>query len=65
LIVQRSHQERCGVVIIEHDIDLLMRSCGVLSVLEAGHVVATGRPQDVMADAAVRGAYLGDAQETS
>jgi len=65
LIVQRSHQERCGVVIIEHDIDLLMRSCGVLSVLEAGHVVATGRPEDVMADAAVRGAYLGDAQETS
>ncbi len=63
LIVERSQQEGCGVVVIEHDVDLLMRSCNVLSVLEAGHVVAAGRPEDVMADAAVRGAYLGDAGE--
>ncbi len=63
LIVERSRQEGTGVVIIEHDVDLLMRSCDVLSVLEAGRVVAAGKPGEVMADAAVREAYLGDAGE--
>lgn len=63
LIAERSRQEGIGVVIIEHDVELLMRACHVLSVLEAGHVVSTGKPEKVMNDPVVRQAYLGDVEE--
>jgi len=55
----------CSVLIVEHDMDLIRRLCPRLLVLDAGHVIAEGTPQDVLARRDVIEAYLGvvDAEE--
>ena len=63
LIAQRREQTNTGVVIVEHDVPLLLESCTRLTVLDAGKVVANGEPHDVMADPAVRDAYMGEVVE--
>ena len=49
-----------AVVIVEHDVPVLLRSCDQLTVLDHGSVVADGRPHDVMASDEVRRAYMGE-----
>jgi branched-chain amino acid transport system ATP-binding protein len=46
-------------MLIEHDIDLVMRVSDSITVLNRGEVLATGEPDEVAADEAVRDAYLG------
>jgi branched-chain amino acid transport system ATP-binding protein len=48
------------VVLIEHNLGEVLRACRRLVVLDNGVGIAEGAPQDVMADAAVRAAYLGE-----
>jgi branched-chain amino acid transport system ATP-binding protein len=60
LISERRRLTNTGVVIVEHDVPLLLATCDTVTVLDAGHVVATGEPEVVMADQAVRDAYMGD-----
>ena len=47
------------VVLIEHNLGEVLRVCQRLVVLDNGRVLASGTPQTVMANAAVREAYLG------
>jgi len=49
-----------GIILIEHDIDLVMNVSGHLVVLDAGAVIATGTPDEVRVNPAVVKAYLGD-----
>jgi branched-chain amino acid transport system ATP-binding protein len=53
---------RTAVVLVEHDMDLLVRWCDHLIVLDAGHVIAQGAPKAVSSDPAVVAAYVGDGQ---
>ncbi len=48
-----------GVLIVDHDIDLLTRVCDRLVCLDRGKVIAIGRPADVRADPRVRATFLG------
>ncbi|MBR0657733.1 ABC transporter ATP-binding protein [Neoroseomonas oryzicola] len=50
-----------GFLVIEHDLDALSRLVPRVVVMDRGRVLATGTPQAVLADAAVREAYLGGA----
>ena len=51
-----------AMVVIEHDMPLLSGLCDRLVALELGGVIASGRPDDVLADEHVVAAYLGTDQ---
>ena len=50
-----------GVLIIDHDMDLVFRFAQRITVLVTGAVFATGTPREIGADANVRAVYLGQA----
>jgi ABC-type branched-subunit amino acid transport system ATPase component/branched-subunit amino acid ABC-type transport system permease component len=52
-----------AVVLVEHDVDFVLRTCSRVVALDFGKVIATGPPQDVRQNEAVVSAYLGGAAE--
>jgi ABC-type branched-subunit amino acid transport system ATPase component len=47
------------ILVIEHNIDLIAELCSEVHVLDAGAVIASGRPDEVRRDRQVISAYLG------
>jgi branched-chain amino acid transport system ATP-binding protein len=56
----RGLTERMSVMLVEHHMDLVMRVCDDITVLDFGKVIAHGSPDQVRTDPAVLAAYLGD-----
>jgi branched-chain amino acid transport system ATP-binding protein len=52
-----------GVLLVEHDMELVMRICTNIHVLDFGAVLMVGSPAEVRADDRVRAAYLGAADD--
>jgi branched-chain amino acid transport system ATP-binding protein len=50
-----------SILLVEHDVELVMRVCDLVHVLDFGEVIAVGTAAEVQRDPAVQAAYLGAA----
>ena len=56
-------QQGIGVVLIEHDIELVMNVSSRIFVMDAGTVIASGSPSEVRTNPQVVAAYLGEGDD--
>jgi ABC-type branched-subunit amino acid transport system ATPase component/branched-subunit amino acid ABC-type transport system permease component len=49
-----------AILVVEHDMNFVMGVCDQVMVLDFGHLIASGPPEQIRSDAAVIAAYLGD-----
>jgi ABC-type uncharacterized transport system ATPase subunit len=57
LLIKKASQ-RCGVLIVEHDLDFIKVLCNQIAVLHHGSIVATGTPKEIENDPKVKEVYL-------
>lgn len=60
-LLQRLNREQGGsFVVIEHNMDFVMRLCPRIICMAQGRILAAGRPEEIRSNPAVLEAYLGD-----
>lgn len=63
LLVRIRDEWGATIVLVEHRIDLVIHVSDVVTVLDNGSIIASGRGQDVIEDPVVKRAYLGVDEE--
>ena len=58
-----SPTDTMSLMVVQHHMDLIMRVCDEITVLDFGRVIAHGTPDVVREDPAVLAAYLGESVE--
>ncbi|MFL6204726.1 MAG: ABC transporter ATP-binding protein [Acidimicrobiales bacterium] len=55
--------EGMAILLVEHDVQLVMKVCSLIHVLDFGAILAVGTPEEIQADQTVLDAYLGSPVE--
>lgn len=58
-------QRRIGLLIVDHDMNLIMSLCDRITVLNRGKLIASGPPTAIQSNPAVQDAYLGRRRKTA
>jgi ABC-type branched-subunit amino acid transport system ATPase component/ABC-type branched-subunit amino acid transport system permease subunit len=64
VLLDHLRREGIGLLLIEHHMDVIMRLCDRITVLDRGRVIAEGTPAEIQADERVRSAYFGPVDAT-
>jgi branched-chain amino acid transport system ATP-binding protein len=64
LLLSLAEQEGLSILLVEHDIEFVVRVCSYIYVLDFGRLIAVGEPAEVQASKEVQEAYLGVAATT-
>jgi branched-chain amino acid transport system ATP-binding protein len=52
-----------AILLVEHDVQLVMKVCAHIHVLDFGAILAVGSPEEIQQNQSVLEAYLGSASE--
>jgi sulfate-transporting ATPase len=63
LVRRLADEWNIGVLLIEHDVDMVMKVCDRVAVLDFGQKIAEGTPAEVQTNPEVLAAYLGSYQD--
>ena len=63
-LVRKIHETGVTIVIVEHIMEVIMTLTKRVLVFNQGHVIASGKPEDVVKDEGVIEAYLGHGKHT-
>lgn len=58
-LVRANRERGVSMLLVEHDVELVLRLSDVVHVMDYGEMIAAGAPEQVRADPAVQNAYLG------
>ena len=57
-ILIKKASKKCGILIVEHDLDFIKEICDRISVLHQGNIIATGTSAEIEKDPKVKEVYL-------